>query len=314
MNQNARSHPFFLLSAQAATHCGQVHLAYMSSLVGVCISTMQELLVEGPLTNLKPSMIALSQPKRKFDRAAFGVGGVGAGAVGAIGRYHPPEKVGDPIPGSVAAGVSGSAGGSGMMAQGAAGAGKGAPGGAGSYANGSLGAATSGAAIAAPATLAGAAGSFFGNSLGFSPFAGPSYAIPAMPGADGKGTKGSRAGLGGSSRSISSQLGPATQQDVAGLGGSQSSIGLGAFGSLGSMLTQGSGAYSQLRGTTPLANSGLGLSAVGDMPFSQASFGYAAVGDDPLLGDGILTQGTGLSQAGFSDFLAAVDSDSKRGS
>lgn len=55
---------------------------------------LQELLVEGPLTNLKPSMIALSLPKRKFDRAAFGVGTSGA-SKGGVGRYCPSDLVGD---------------------------------------------------------------------------------------------------------------------------------------------------------------------------------------------------------------------------
>lgn len=32
-------------------------------------------LVEGPLTNLKQSMVQLSKPKRTFDRGSFGVGG-----------------------------------------------------------------------------------------------------------------------------------------------------------------------------------------------------------------------------------------------
>lgn len=44
-------------------------------------------LVEGPLTNLKPSMIQLSKPKRTFDRAEFGMGG--------MNRYVPPERVGE---------------------------------------------------------------------------------------------------------------------------------------------------------------------------------------------------------------------------
>jgi regulator of nonsense transcripts 1 len=31
-------------------------------------------LVEGPLTNLKPSMVALGNPKKVFDRPSFGIG------------------------------------------------------------------------------------------------------------------------------------------------------------------------------------------------------------------------------------------------
>lgn len=277
-----------------------------------CCCCSQELLVEGPLTNLKPSMIALSQPKRKFDRAAFGVGGVGAGAMGAIGRYHPPEKVGDPIPGAAAAAAAaagvGSGGGAASNSTAAAAPGRGAKTAAGA-ADGFLSAASNGTAAGG---LGG--GSFFGNPLGFSPFAGTSYSIPSLPGADGRGgARGAGKGgsLGGSSRSLNSQLGPATQVDVGGLGASQGGLGLGGFGSLGSMLTQGSGGmggFSQFGGSATLGGSaGLGLGALGDAPLSQAGFGYGAGAEDygsvgP--GDGFsLTQGTGLSQAGFGDLL-----------
>lgn len=267
---------------------------------------MQELLVEGPLTNLKPSMIALSQPKRKFDRAAFGVGGVGAGAMGAIGRYHPPEKVGDPIPGAnVSGGGSGSAGTTGT-ATGAKGAAAGVNN---SHANGFPAAAANGAAIGS----AMGTGSFFGSTLGFSPFAGPSYAIPALPGADGRAGKGgSKAAVGASSRSLSSQLGPATQPDGGGLDASQG-LGLGGFGSLGSMLTQASGGFSQFGGSSvALGGGGLGLGALGDAPLSQASFGYGGGAEDfGGVGstDGFLTQAAGFSQSGFGDLLGASNGD-----
>ena len=56
----------------------------------------QGCLVEGPLTNLKQSMVQLSRPKRTFDRGSFGVGGSSIGA--AANRYQPTERVGDPYP------------------------------------------------------------------------------------------------------------------------------------------------------------------------------------------------------------------------
>lgn len=54
-------------------------------------------LVEGPLTNLKQSLVQLAKPKRTFDRASFGVG------VGATNRYQPPERPGDVGAGRAAA-------------------------------------------------------------------------------------------------------------------------------------------------------------------------------------------------------------------
>lgn len=56
----------------------------------------QGCLVEGPLNNLKASMIQLGRPRRTFDRASFGVG------VLTTNRYQPPENVGDPTPAKVA--------------------------------------------------------------------------------------------------------------------------------------------------------------------------------------------------------------------
>lgn len=139
-------------------------------------------------------------------------------------------------------------------------------------------------------------GTFFGNPLGFSPFAGPSYAIPSLPGGDTRTGRGAgKAGIqggGGGTRSLSSQLGgPATQPDGGGLGASQgASLGLGGFGSLGSMLTQASGGLSQFGG-------------------SSLAFGYGGGGTDDFgaasASDAFLTQGPGgLSQAAFGDVLA----------
>lgn len=46
-------------------------------------------LVEGPLTNLKPSMIQIGQVKKDFDRSTFGIGAL------TTNRYVPPERVGE---------------------------------------------------------------------------------------------------------------------------------------------------------------------------------------------------------------------------
>lgn len=56
-----------------------------------------DVLVEGPLTALKPSLVQLSRPRRAFDRASFGIG------PGATNRYTPPERVGEPAPAPAAA-------------------------------------------------------------------------------------------------------------------------------------------------------------------------------------------------------------------
>jgi hypothetical protein len=264
--------------------------------------------VEGPLTNLKPSMIALSQPKRKFDRAAFGVGGVGAGSMGAIGRYHPPERVGDPIPGSLAAAAAAGAGNIGMGAGAAAAAAM-------NGLHGMAAAPTAGSAAAA-------AGGFRGmDGPGYSPFAGPSYAIPAA------GFDSSRPGRLSSSissraPSSSSQLGLNTQPDfgLGGPGSSQSSFGVGGLGGYGDgVLGTGlSGVFNTQSGLMTQAGGGangtaaagvslpgLGLSGFPDTQgLSQASFGFGGGADDPygaslgLGGAGMDASGV-LSQAGF---------------
>jgi hypothetical protein len=204
--------------------------------------TLQELLVEGPLTNLKPSMVALSQPKRKFDRAAFGVGGVGAGGLGAIGRYHPPERVGEAPPAAAAPAAAGSGGGSGAAAGG-------------------------NSLAAGHATLLPAA-------AGYSPFSGPSYSIPALPTpADVRGGRGSsRAPHGGSS--ASSQLDDGASQQGLRLGG------LGGLGSMATQ--DSLGAFSQFGGGSLAVDgvngggfgASLGLGGLGDEPLSQASLGF----------------------------------------
>jgi hypothetical protein len=107
-------------------------------------------------------------------------------------------------------------------------------------------------------------------------------------------------------------LGPASQADLGGLDSSQGGLGLGGFGSLGSMLTQASGGFSQIKGgSSTLGGGGLGLGGLGDL--SQASFTYAPGGED-LAGagahDGMLTQGTGLSQGGFGGLLGGMDAGS----
>ncbi|KAF8065906.1 UPF1 [Scenedesmus sp. PABB004] len=228
-----------------------------------------ELLVEGPLTNLKPSLVALSAPKRAFDRAAFGVGGVGAGGLGAIGRYHPPERVGEPPP------LPTHSGGGGFRE----------PSGAGG--------ARDGAAGAASAALAGLEA---GGRPGFSPFAGPSYAIPAGGGSGG-GRGGSAAAAAAAVAGAASQgLAPNTQPDF-GLGGaSQGSLGVGGLGlgdgGLGGLmisqadLSAGGGA-SQFGGS--LAGFGGGGDDFGLL--SQAGFSQGQVGE--MLGAGSDTQRLG---------------------
>lgn len=275
----------------------------------------QDLLVEGPLTNLKPSMIALSQPKRKFDRAAFGVGGVGMGGVGAIGRYHPPDKVGDPMPGFAAGAAVGGAAAPGQVGKGDARHNAGA---AAAAALNGLG----GAAAAAGGAGSGAADGGFG--LGdrplFSPFAGPSYSIPTG------GFESSRPGRMSShlsSRpSSGSQLGFNTQPDFGlGPGSSQSSFGLGGLmgfgdglgpgltGLLGSqpgMQTQvGVGNFGSTGGTGSAGGAGL---LPDTQVLSQAGFGFSAGTDDygASLGlgavEGVLSQ-AGFTQAQLGDLL-----------
>ncbi|KIY99735.1 putative Regulator of nonsense transcripts 1 like protein [Monoraphidium neglectum] len=168
----------------------------------------QELLVEGPLTNLKPSLAQLPQPKRRFDRAAFGIDSApGLGGLGAVGRFHPTERVGDPLPGAHAHAPGGGGGG-------------GHDGGGGAAANGAGAAAAAGLGVGDPVARP-----------GFSPFVGPSYAIPS-PGVIGDGGKqrrgggsGGGAGGGGAGLAVGSSqlaLGLQTQLDMGGsIGGAQ---------------------------------------------------------------------------------------------
>jgi hypothetical protein len=243
--------------------------------------------VEGPLTNLKPSMIALGQPKRKFDQAAFGVGGVGAGAMGAIGRYHPPEHVGDPIPGSNAAG--------GPAAVAAGGKSTGLVHGSG----------------ALPYAAAAAAG---GDGLtdawpAYSPFAGPSYIIPAVDGSKPSRLGNELAARHGTSSS-SSQLAPFTQpidspdakNNFLGFSSVDSFMTQGGIASQGTLhpaagSSNGSQLFGQAPGRMPSLSGLAGFSS--DAPLSQNSLGFL-----PGAGvAGLLSQpGTGLSQAG-TDFL-----------
>lgn len=230
----------------------------MSTLCTGVPVALQELLVEGPLTNLKSSMVALSQPKRKFDRAAFGVGGVGMGAVGAIGRYHPPEKVGDQVP---------------------------------SAANGTDVVGDKHREVDPPATAADAVVAAWAAGPGYSPFTGPSYGIPSV-GYDSRVVGVNR--LGGRQSSSSSQMGPSTQPDF-GLNpnSSQSSfnmdglVGLGGYAGL-------TGISSQVDPVSAVDQApGAGL----DMPgfpagFSQSSFALAGTDDVAMagLGVGVLSQ------------------------
>ncbi|KAI8467101.1 MAG: P-loop containing nucleoside triphosphate hydrolase protein [Monoraphidium minutum] len=200
----------------------------------------QELLVEGPLTNLKPSLAQLPQPKRRFDRAAFGIDSApGLGGLGAVGRFHPTARVGDPLPHTAHEGGGGSGSGGGGGA--AAGLGAGDP-------------------VARP---------------GFSPFlGGPSCAIPApgviggggakprRPGGGGGGGGGLGAGLSDASGlglgASQLGLGLQTQIDMGGsLGGGGNSFLLGGLGGFG---TQDFGTAASQGGASQADGAFLGLS------------------------------------------------------
>lgn len=229
---------------------------------------LQELLVEGPLTALKQSMVALSQSKRKFDRAAFGVGGVGAGAIGAIGRYHPPERVGEPVPSLAPAAATGTEAGKDKAR---------------------------GVHAGTSASDAAAAASVWNAGPGFSPFPGPSYGIPLM-GYDSRVGSLSRLGM---RQSSSSQMGPSTQTDYTTAAGSDSNFGLDrlvGFGdsyagllALGSQLDSASIAdHGQLGGVMDIQGFSVGL--------SQNSLGFGGVDElapTSFAGTGALTQQLG---------------------
>lgn len=155
--------------------------------------TAQELLVEGPLTNLKPSLAQLPAPKRRFDRAAFGIDSAsGLGGLGAVGRFHPTERVGDPTP--AAHPPHGDGGGA-------------------------------AAASSAAAAAAGLGGGDAGARPGFAPFVAPPYAIPAGPGVIGDGGKPRRSG-GGATGGSGLGSGGISGLGIGG-GASQSQAGLG---------------------------------------------------------------------------------------
>eukprot|EP00879_Flechtneria_rotunda_P009589 GHRR01010035.1.p1 GENE.GHRR01010035.1~~GHRR01010035.1.p1 ORF type:complete len:580 (+),score=218.85 GHRR01010035.1:893-2632(+) len=275
-----------------------------------------ELLVEGPLTNLKPSMIALSNPKRKFDRAAFGVGGVGAGGMGAIGRYHPPERVGEPLPGHNTAAANGAGTGDAAAATAAAFA-----------ING-----VSGARV--PAAAAG----LYVDRPGYSPFSGPSYAISSNGFESSRPNRPSSILSGLNSGNPSSQLGLISTQPTFGLdaGSSQASTGMGALGGFSdSFLGSAAGGFSGLATQPGLASqSGMSqagaaghLGGVGGAAGATAADGLPSLGglggffSSDGLGDASYNFVTGLdgyasgigidtggmdgfsSQAGFSDLL-----------
>ncbi|KAF6264017.1 hypothetical protein COO60DRAFT_1634699 [Scenedesmus sp. NREL 46B-D3] len=207
---------------------------------------------------------------------------VGAGSMGAIGRYHPPERVGDPIPGSSAAAGAGAAG-AGMGAGAAAGM------------NG-----LSGMPAGPGGGAAAAAGGFRAmDGPGYSSFAGPSYVIPAAAGFDS-----SRPGRLSSSRapSSSSQLGLNTQPDfgLGAPGSSQGSFGVGGLGGYGDRVL-GTG-LSGLLGTQPGIMSQAGaLTQMGGLESGQLWVGRV---DDPygaslgLGGAGMDASGV-MSQAGY---------------
>ncbi|KXZ44312.1 hypothetical protein GPECTOR_69g405 [Gonium pectorale] len=236
-------------------------------------------LAEGPLTNLKPSMVQLHKPKRAFDRGSFGVGSL------ATNRYQPPEKVGDPLPvrerererpGSLpreptqpslqfaaVPPAGGSGGANGSSGSGIA-TGAGTANGAGMrYSGRSATAASSRAASAGASAAAGASGSGKGSTQTFMPFAMPTYSIPAAQGrpkAPGRPESASQA------TSDMSLPGPLYTQP-AGVGGTA---------------TQALPA-TQLASQLP---GGAGAAAAGGLPygftaeFSQTSYGLGGVADD----------------------------------
>ncbi|GIL94261.1 hypothetical protein Vretimale_509 [Volvox reticuliferus] len=256
-------------------------------------------LVEGPLTNLKPSMVQLHKPKRVFDRGSFGVGAL------TTNRYQPPEKVGDPLPSKVTASSSQPAQSSGpsqqlglqmgAIRQAGAAAAAGAAGSAGNsggtgasgsmrysgrVANGAIGAAVASASSSGRsngvATAVPSLGAGKGSTQAFMPFAMPTYSIPTASGRAKQGAVSSR-----------------TDTSA---GASQASADLSLPGQLYTQPAGGAGSATQDLPATQLASQlpGAGGVAVGSgagvrptgLPygftaeFSQTSYGLGGGADD----------------------------------
>ncbi|KAG2435081.1 hypothetical protein HXX76_007168 [Chlamydomonas incerta] len=270
-------------------------------------------LVEGPLTNLKASMVQLHKPKRVFDRMSFGVGAL------TTNRYQPPEKVGDPLPpkatpgyGPAGSGQPGSgapfgAGGMGQQLQFAAvppTGGAAAAGGSGAGASGSgnryssraaAAAAGRGGGSAGAAAAAAAAAGRAGASQTFMPFAAPTYSIPA-PAARGKGPRGDSP----ASQATSDLSLPGVYTQPAAVAGGTTQGTLPATQAL-----TGLGGASQLAGGAAAAALPYGFTA----DFSQTS-GYGGLGAAGVgMGVGALggLPGVGVGLGGDVDFNSQVD-------
>ncbi|GLC57612.1 ATP-dependent helicase NAM7 [Pleodorina starrii] len=259
-------------------------------------------LVEGPLTNLKPSMVQLHKPKRVFDRGSFGIGSL------TTNRYQPPDKVGDPLPSKAPPpppssssssslqqlqasssaqqllGMQGGGMGAAAMAAGtSAGAATGVGGASGSMRySGRAAAGAAGAAAAAAAGRlgggvaagAGSLGAGKGSTQTFMPFAMPTYSIPTANGRP-KGAPGSsRPDASAASQTATSDLslpGPLYTQPATGAGGATQDL---PATQLASQLPGGAGTGAA--GAGRAAGLPYGFTA----EFSQTSYGLGGGADD----------------------------------
>eukprot|EP00798_Chlamydomonas_sp_ICE-L_P030123 gene30123-35103_t len=286
-------------------------------------------LVEGPLANLKQSMVQLTKPRKVFDRGSFGIGTL------TTNRYQPTERVGEPLPNKPHPGEGyhreggGSAGGSAAYAAVPPTSGPPQTGGGGRPGGGYNG--VSGNKAAGSGRQAGATsgvGQSQGQSQGtFMPFAMPTYAIPSPDTRSGgrKAASGFSApggptsqsqGLGFTGAVGNSQLdgapftqAPRTQQTQ---GESQVGAGFGPLGGFGH--TGGPGAFTQAPGgeysQQAYVDGGLGL---GGGLNTQGMDDFGTSQYDTLLSQGFgdATGGLGLgagvadmnSQGGYGGFI-----------
>ncbi|KAG1668439.1 hypothetical protein FOA52_015969 [Chlamydomonas sp. UWO 241] len=249
-------------------------------------------LVEGPLTNLKQSMVQLSRPRRVFDRSNFGVGAL------ATNRFQPTEKVGDPRPeahhgrdppyygGAQQQGNNGPA----VAQQGgypherSGGGGRQAGGGGASGGSGGSGAAGGGAP---------------GAGAAFMPFALPAYAIPAPPA--GGGARGGVGGYGSSQGGVGMGMGMGGSQGVglatqAGGGLTQASQG-GPAGGHGRSQGMG-GPGGGMNGGVSQAGMGLGMGMSQELGGMGLGMGAGSQGMGLGMGLGMGSQALGM---GFTD-------------
>lgn len=258
-------------------------------------------LVEGPLNNLKPSMVQLHKPKKTFDCSSFGLGGANTN------RYQPPEHVGDAVkpPKSTTDG-----GGGGGASSGGAAATLSVPSKSDPDLRRSGGAGTSKAPgagrSAKPLGMSHSSsnGNISGNGLGvnFMPFAMPTYAIPAgdqYGSAVGAGAGTSNGTARGAAAAAKAHISPFNMPRVAPLPSQLDSLNTQSSSVMGGMLTQAPGGLrsdTQPGGSSQLFANG-GFTLTGE--FSQASFG---------LGDEFNSQIDQLLSQGFNEtqFLDAA--------